>query len=73
MGLKQLGSVIQLVLREEIWCRLECPTGFLHFGWDYYMYVGVPHLCPESLELAKRMGLFVDELKSPYSLNAGDI
>src|SRR5262245_29706913 len=29
------------VLREEFWCRFESDAGFVHFGYDYYMYVGV--------------------------------
>jgi hypothetical protein len=70
LGLDELGSVIRRVLREECWCRLEGPAGFLHFGWDYYMYVGVPRPCPESQELAKRVGLFVEECPSPYKQGA---
>jgi len=66
IGLEQLGSVIRLVLREEIWCRLDGPSGFLHFGWDYYMYIGVSYPCPESQELAEHLGLFVEEFPSPY-------
>jgi hypothetical protein len=34
------------VLREQFWCRFESPESFVHFGWDYYMYVGVPRHCP---------------------------
>jgi hypothetical protein len=66
LGLEQLGPVIRLVLREKFWCRLEGPVSFLHFGWDYYLYVGVPYPCPESQELAKQRGMFVEELPSPY-------
>jgi hypothetical protein len=66
LDLEQLGSVIRLVLREEFWCRLEGPASFLHFGYDYYMYAGVPRPCPASQEVAKELRLFVEESISPY-------
>jgi hypothetical protein len=46
LSLDQAGDVIRRVLREEFWCRLESTNGFVHIGWDYYMFVGVPHPCP---------------------------
>lgn len=66
LGLNQLGPVIRSILREEFWCRLVGEACFLHFGWDYYTYVGVPRPCPASQELARRLGLFVEERPSPY-------
>ena len=54
------------VLREELWCRLEGDRGFVHFGFDYYMYVGVASACPEAQRLAAQLGLFVEEMRSPY-------
>jgi hypothetical protein len=66
LGLEQLVGVIRRLLRKDFWCRLEGDYGFLHFGWDFYMYVGVPCPCPKSQQLARRSGLFVEELRSPY-------
>jgi hypothetical protein len=71
LGLEQLGSVIRLVLREKCWCRLEGPDCYLHFGWDYYMYAGLPGPCPASQELAKQLGVFLEEFSSPYKLEDG--
>ena len=62
----RLGDLIRQLLREEFWCRLEGRRAFLHFGWDYYMYVGVARLCPKAHELAAALGLFVEEFASPY-------
>jgi len=45
LSLAQIGDVIGRVLREEFWCRLTGAAGFVHFGWDYYMYVGLPRPC----------------------------
>jgi hypothetical protein len=64
---EQVGDLIRQILREEFWCRLEGRGGFLHFGWDYYMYIGVPHHCPEAEHLAKRLGLYTEEFASPYN------
>lgn len=63
----QIERVIRLNLRETLWCKLEDAAGrFLHFGWDYYTYVGVPTPCPKACALASRRGLFVEPFKSPY-------
>ncbi len=67
LALEQLAEVIRRMLREEFWCRLEGTAGFVHIGWNYYMYVGVPSLCPKSQELARRYGLFVERVCSPYT------
>ena len=54
------------MLREELWCRLESVDGFVHIGWDYYMYIGVPHPCPEAELLAEGLGLYPERIVSPY-------
>jgi hypothetical protein len=61
-----LEQAIRSILREEFWCPLEGGDCFLHFGWDYYMYVGVPGPCPEACLLATGSGLFVEPFRSPY-------
>jgi hypothetical protein len=66
LPLERIGEIIRHILREEYWCRLEGGDGFLHFGWDYYMYVGVPHLCPIAQARATKLGLYVEECASPY-------
>ncbi len=62
-----LDTVIRRVLRGECWFRLESSIAFLHFGWDYYMYVGVIRTCPRSEALSRELGLFVEPFKSPYA------
>lgn len=59
-------AVCRSVLRGEYWCKLEAEGRFVHFGWDYYMYVGVLHRCERSVSTAKSLGLFVEEFESPY-------
>lgn len=67
LPVERIGDVIGRVLREEFWCRLQNTAGFVHFGWDYYMYIGVPHPCPTAEALALNLGLFVEEFDSPYN------
>ena len=61
---ERLGLIVRANLRELVWCKLEGPNGFyLHFGYDYYMYVGGEGVtrqtaCPE--------GIFLEEFESPY-------
>jgi hypothetical protein len=65
LSFELIDPIIRRILREEIWCRLEGNGGFLHFDWDYYMYVGVPHPCPAAEARASELGLYVEECASP--------
>jgi hypothetical protein len=65
--LADLERVCRLNLRGTIWCKLEDDAGrFIHFGYDYYMYIGVPTPCETAKALAPRLGLFVETFPSPY-------
>jgi hypothetical protein len=66
LPLDRIGEIIRRILREEFWCRLEGSDSFIHFGWDYYMYIGVPHPCPTARARAAELGLYVEEFASPY-------
>ena len=67
LPLERIGEIIRRILREEFWCRLEGSNAFIHFGWDYYMYIGVPHPCPTARAGAAKLGLYVEEFASPYA------
>jgi len=63
----ELRTAFQLVLREVCWCRFLHPNGaFVHFGYDYYIYVATPHECLEAKRLATTGNLFVEPFHSPY-------
>jgi hypothetical protein len=64
---EQIGELIRQILREEFWCRLEGQGGFVHFGWDYYMYIGVPHRCLQAERFAEEVGLYPELFASPSS------
>ena len=73
VGRDELGDVVRLNLRELIWCKLEAGGGiaglkfYLHFGYDFYMYVGSISPSTEAIRYAERSGLFVEPMESPYS------
>ena len=66
LKLNALKNIFQSVLREEIWCKFENESHYVHFGYDYYMYIGTPDECINAREQAKLRGLYVEEFKSPY-------
>ena len=69
---EDLADVCRLVLREIFWCKLEAESGFyIHFGYDYYLYIGSPVASEKAIGCGKRQELFVEEVASPY-LDAGD-
>lgn len=61
---RDLETVVRGCLREYIWCRLAGPKeSYLHFGYDYYMYIGLPKV-PSAAAVPQ--GLFLERLESPY-------
>ena len=66
LRLVEVGEVLRRLLREEFWCRLECARAFVHVGYDYYMYIGVPVACSGAIALARQLGLFPESFQSPY-------
>jgi len=61
-----VGLVLAMLLREDLWCRLEADEAFIHVGYDFYMYVGTSKPCPFSQRRAISSGLFVEPFRSPY-------
>jgi hypothetical protein len=65
--LDEIQTPFRDVLREKYWCGFEQDdAGFVHFGWDYYMYIGVSTSSSRSIQFARTHGLFVEEFISPY-------
>lgn len=59
--------IIRHVLREQIWCKLVYNKRFfVHFGYDYYMYIGSSAKCEYAIKEIKNKRLFVESIKSPY-------
>ena len=60
-----MPRIIRSILREECWCRLNGENFFIHFGYDYYMYVGCGIPMEAVSELAEKHCLFCEEFRSP--------
>jgi len=60
-----VDRIVRLALRENIWCRLEGTHGFyVHFGHDFYMYVGGTDLTGSPPLLPPE--IFAEVYESPY-------
>ena len=68
LALPDIDRVVRLNLQEKIWCKLEDAGIFIHFGYDYYMYLGVPSPSVDAARFAQSLGLFVEMYASPYSV-----
>jgi hypothetical protein len=67
INLHELPRVVRAILRCQVWCKLEVrPLFYLHFGYDYFMYVGCQRDLTASIYFATRNGLFVEDCASPY-------
>ena len=62
----ELRQLVKGILREKYWAKISGTLCFIHFGWDYYMYIGVYEKCEKSIALASESGLFVESFLSPY-------
>lgn len=60
------GAVVRDILREECWCRLIAPEFFIHFGYEFYLYVGCSHTTEAIAPLAAAYGLFAEPMTSPH-------
>ena len=58
--------ILKNMLRNKYWCKLQSSRGFLHIGWDYYMYIGCEEVTKEVIEETELSGLFVENMRSPY-------
>jgi hypothetical protein len=66
LGPAEFDRALRAALRETFWCRFESAAGFVHVGYDYYMYIGVQTDCPKAIAFAAANGLFAEPWISPY-------
>ena len=60
-------NVAKECLRESCWCKLVGERFFIHFGYDYYMYIGCCIDESTMCEFASKNGLFSELIEvSPY-------
>lgn len=67
LGIKDIEHLCRFVLRERLWCKLESDnTMFVHFGYDYYMYIGCLSHSVKIVQLIEKAGLSIEKFESPY-------
>ena len=63
----EIRLICKMVLRNFLWCKLYSKDHFfIHFGWDYYMYIGSHVNCLSAIKFAENNGLFVEQCTSPH-------
>lgn len=64
---QEVRELARLTLRNVIWCKLSYKKEFfVHFGYDYYMYIGAIKDCSNAQEKVQDTGLYVENFNSPY-------
>lgn len=63
------GYFFQKVLREDIWCKFSYGNNYVHFGYDYYMFLGVEIEIEASKILANKLNIFIEDFPSPHMTN----
>lgn len=67
LSLEQVKVASRLILRNYFWSKLISKHKmFVHFGYDYYMYIGSRSECKEAIQKIRESGLYVEDFESPY-------
>lgn len=64
--IEEIRQIISSCLRERCWLKLIAKDFFIHFGYDYYMYIGtvLPFATVDKISI--KHGLFCEPYRSPY-------
>ena len=62
-----IRQVIEACLREQCWLKLTAKDFFIHFGYDYCMYIGSSLPADLVIETATHYGLYCEPYSSPYN------
>lgn len=66
ISVKEVKNFISDCLREKCWGKLSGKDLIIHFGYDYYMYVGVDPCLINIHKVSQENNLFCEEFESPY-------
>ncbi|WP_046181327.1 hypothetical protein [Domibacillus tundrae] len=68
LSVQEVKELAKLTLREIIWCKLSYKKQFfVHFGYDYYMYIGTAEKCSTARQKVQSLGLYVEPFVSPHA------
>ncbi|QSX06725.1 hypothetical protein JYG23_04545 [Sedimentibacter sp. zth1] len=64
---EEIKKVVPCVLREKMWFKLVSDDSFyVHFGYDFNMYIGANESSDEVLNKIESNNLFVEVFESHY-------
>jgi len=66
VSIEDIPCMVELILREILWAKLESDNLCVHFGYDFYMYFIAAKELKESAKNIGKSGLFIEDIKSPY-------
>lgn len=66
---EEIFVFIRQCLREECWAKLITESTYIHFGYDYYTYMGTNIEFDKIESIARKYGLFAEICRSPYLEN----
>ncbi|MCQ4087547.1 hypothetical protein [Saccharibacillus sp. JS10] len=65
--LDEIKSIVPLILRQNLWCKLEFQNQFfVHFGYDYYMYIGTYKEYSSDICTSDDVDIYIEPYISPY-------
>ena len=59
-SVKQITNLVKDCLREKYWCKLSTKNFYIHFGYDYYLYIGSCLNFQYMNNLVSKNGLFIE-------------
>ncbi len=67
ISMQEIKELAKLTLRNVVWCKLSYKNKFfVHFGYEYYMFIGAINDCPNARQKVEKSGLYVEDFISPY-------
>jgi len=67
LSVEQCLAFQRALLRHEAFGALSIPgRAYLHVGFDFYVYIGLPVPCLSAVQAVERSGLFVEPFRSPH-------
>ncbi|WP_206392428.1 hypothetical protein [Cytobacillus horneckiae] len=73
VSVEHIRLISKMVLRGFIYCNFICTDFFVHFGDEYYMFIGTNNYQEEPLKFAEEQNLFVEEMVSPFYIQEENI
>ena len=62
---KAIRQVVTACLREQCWLKITSEDFYIHFGYDYYMYIGSVLPRERVAKIAAKYGLYCELYPSP--------